>query len=278
MKYLTLKEMQQVSYELLMEFDRVCKDNDLRYDLCGGTLLGAIRHQGFIPWDDDIDISMPRPDYERLLALYRENQLDLAHGRSVVSCRDNTFPRHYARYVRHDVKRDSFYADDSDCQYIGIDIFPMDGVPSDEGTFGRQVAHIEKLRRLLLLSTSRPGTSSRGHAIALLKNLVRPIAKAFGPFRIARRLERICMRVPFEDAAYVGGITGMYGKRERMLKEVMLPQAEFEFEGHFFPSYKNYDIYLTNLYGSYLTLPPEDQRVPHGDKGYWAETESRVGR
>lgn len=272
---LTLQQTQRVYLELLQEFDQVCTQYGLRYDLCGGTMLGAVRHQGFIPWDNDIDVSMPRPDYERLLRLQQEGSLVLPTHRSVVSQRDKTFPRHFARYVRHDVKRVSEMAEDWDCPYIGIDIFPLDGIPTDEKAFARQIKKIRRLRRFLLTSVERAGTSRRGKAAAMIKNLYRPILRAVGCFRFARMLDKECRRVDYETAEYVGIISGMYGLKERWRKADMLPQKQFDFEGLQVFGFANYDIYLTNLYGDYRKLPPVEQQVPHCDAACWVTPEGK---
>ena len=270
---LTLKETQQVYLELLAEFDKVCKAHGLRYDLCGGSMLGAVRHGGYIPWDNDIDLSMPRPDYERLLALKTDGALGLPRHRDLVSERDETFPRHFARYIRHDVKRVSEMAEDWDCPYIGIDIFPLDGIPTDEKAFGRQVKKIRRLRRFLLTSVEKAGTSRRGRAAAMVKNLYRPVLRAIGCFRFSHMLDKECQRVDYETAEYVGIISGMYGLKERWRKADMLPQKQFDFEGLQVPGFANYDIYLTNLYGDYMKLPPKDKQVPHCDEACRVELE-----
>ncbi|EHF01303.1 hypothetical protein HMPREF1008_01783 [Olsenella sp. oral taxon 809 str. F0356] len=266
---LTIDEIHSVGRTLLAEFDSLCRSHDLRYDIVGGTLLGAVRHHGFIPWDDDVDVSMPRPDYERLLVLCLEGKASLPAKRSVVSLRDETFPRHYARYVSHAVLRDARYASDDDCPYFGLDIFPHDGVPADDIAFYHQVKHIERLRRILLLSTSRKGMSNRGKKVALAKDMVRPFLKLYGSYRIAKRLDAVCSQLPFETAEFVGGITGMYGLKERWAKADMLPQTSFEFEGLELLGYRNYDKYLSNIYGDYMQLPPEEERLPHPDDFYW---------
>ncbi|WP_062529905.1 phosphorylcholine transferase LicD [Olsenella sp. DNF00959] len=267
---LSIDEIHEACMTLLEEFDALCRSNGLRYDIVGGTLLGAVRHRGFIPWDDDADVSMPRPDYERLLDLCPDFGAKLQPRRRIVSLRDKSFPRHYARYVRTDLLRDARFASDEDCPYFGIDIFPHDGISEDTTEFLRQIKRIERLRRLLLISTSRKGSSSRGKSVALAKDLVRPLLKLYGSYRIASRLNAECSRVPFETAKYVGGIAGMYGLKERWSKEQMLPQTEFDFGRLRLLGYKNYDIYLSNLYGEYMTLPPKDKRVPHFDSFYWA--------
>lgn len=271
MNLLSLEEMQKVNLEMLYEFDKICKDNNLTYSLAGGTLIGAVRHHGFIPWDDDIDINMNRLDYEKLMKLYIENKIELPEHREIISSKNGTFARHFARYIRHDIKRISEYSSDDDCPYIGIEIFVEDGVSSNKLLFNIQILHIKIVRKLLLLSLSKPNVSSRGKSIAFLKNIIRPILKKIGSMRIARHLENICKRVDFEKAKYVAGLNGMYGKKEIWLKEKMMPVVYLDFEDGKFPCYKNYDIYLSNLYGTYMELPPEEKRKPHNDKGYRVE-------
>ncbi len=268
--FLTLGQIQRASLDLLCEFTAICYANSLRYDIIGGSLLGAVRHQGFIPWDDDVDVSMPRPDYERMLGLLLGRQLELPARRGLISDRDETFARHYARYVREDIVRVAKYASDEDCPFLGIDIFPLDGVSGDDRVFADSVRQIEKKRRLLLLSTSKRGASSRGKAVALAKDIVRPFVKRYGSFRIARELDALCSQIPYDEAEFVGVITGMYGTRERWPKERMLPQATYMFEGKPVRGYKNYDEYLGNIYGDYMQLPPMEKRQPHFDRFAWA--------
>lgn len=270
-RLLTLSEMQQVYLELLEEFDALCSTHGLRYDLAGGSLLGAVRHGGFIPWDDDIDVCMPRPDYERLLALKLQGKLALGEKRDVISDRDRTLARHFGRYIRKDVGRLSEMAEEQDCPYIGMDIFPVDGLPKGKRAFRWQCFQIRQLRRFLLTSVEKKGTSRRGAAAARIKDLYRPLLKAIGPYRIAARLDRVCSRVAYEKAEFVGAVAGMYGSRERWSKEKMLPQIRRDFAHLQAPCYENYDIYLSNLYGDYMRLPPQEQQIPHCDSGYWIE-------
>lgn len=265
---LSLQEMQLVYLELLQEFDGICQANGLRYDLAGGSLLGAVRHGGFIPWDNDIDVCMPRPDYERLLKLKAGGELKLPQKRDLIHDRDETFARHFGRYIRKDVMRLADMAEDSDCPYIGMDIFPVDGLPAGKLAFKWQCWRVRQLRRFLLTSVEKPNTSRRGALAAKIKNLYRPVLKKIGPFRIARRLDKVCSRVSFEKAEYVGAITGMYGIRERWPKEDMLPRTRMNFEGIQAWGFANYDIYLSNLYGDYRKLPPKEKQVPHCDSGY----------
>lgn len=265
---LSLQEMQQVYLELLEEFDGVCAAHGLRYDLAGGSLLGAVRHGGFIPWDNDIDVCMPRPDYERMLTLKAKGELKLPGKRDLICDRDDGFARHFGRYIRQDVMRLADMAEDSDCPYIGMDIFPIDGLPKGELAFKWQCWRVRQLRRFLLTSVEKAGTSRRGALAAKIKNLYRPILKKIGPFRIARHLDKVCSRVDYDKAELVGAITGMYGHKERWRKADMLPQTRLKFEHMQANAFANYDIYLSNLYGDYMKLPPADKQIPHCDSGY----------
>ena len=266
-----LKEMQKIYYEMLIEFDALCKKYKLRYELGGGSMLGAARHHGFIPWDDDIDVNMPRTDYEKLLYLYGKGKVKVAEKRGFVSDRDGSFMRHYARYIRKDVGRYAEYSEDDDCPFIGIDIFPIDGVYENPVLFRLQVARVKLLRRMLLISLSKKGKSSRGKGVAVLKDVVRPVLRLIGSRRIARHLDHVCGEVDYRRAKYVAGITGMYGHKEKWLKTDYLPQSTILFGDRKFSCCKNYDMYLTNLYGDYMQLPPAEKQVPHCDPGYWID-------
>ncbi len=271
MEYLSLEEMQKANLEMLKELDLICKENNIKYSLAGGTLLGAIRHKGFIPWDDDIDLNMTRPDYEKLISLYNDKKLKLPNGRDFIFCRNGTFARHFIRYIRYDVKRVAEFARDDDCPYIGIEIFVEDGVYTNNLLFSIQVARIKFVRKMLLLCLSKPNISSRGKSVAVAKNVVRPLLKMIGGMKLACHLENICREVDYQKAEYVAGMNGMYGKKEKWLKKDMEPVCLMPFEDEEFYCYKNYDIYLSNLYGDYMKLPPEDKRIPHNDKGYRVE-------
>jgi lipopolysaccharide cholinephosphotransferase len=257
-----------VYLELLQEFDALCSKHGLRYDLAGGSLLGAVRHGGFIPWDDDIDVCMPRPDFCALLELKAQGQLELPGQRDVISHRDQTLARHFGRYVRHDVRRLADMAEDEDCPYIGMDIFPIDGLPASNLAFRWQCFYVRQLRRFLLTSVEKKGTSRKGALAAKIKDLYRPLLKKIGPYRIAAKLDRVCSRIPFDQAEYVGAIAGMYGSRERWRKDAMLPQTRLPFAHLEAPCFANYHMYLSNLYGEYMQLPPAEQQVPHCDSGY----------
>ena len=273
---LNLAEIHTVFLELLKEITEICDAHNIRYDLCGGTMLGAVRHKGFIPWDDDIDISMPRPDYERFLRMSLNGEIKIRSDRGIISDRDDSLARNFARYIRKDVGRisRSGFSEDNDCPYIGLDIFTVDGMVENNILCAIHLFFVKQIRRLILTSVQKKNTSRKGKFAAKIKNIYRPILKLIGPCRMARISDKLCSMVSYDTAKYVGIVNGMYGRKERWLKTLMLPQKMFQFEDGEYRGYVNADIYLSNLYGrNFMELPSEDKRKPHGSFLYWIEKE-----
>lgn len=257
-RYLSLEELQAVNLGLLRDFDALCKSHDIPYSLCGGTALGAIRHKGFIPWDDDVDVMLLREDYERLLGLKPSLSME---GRDLISCKDKTFARDYARYVHLGYGRRDDQAVPSDCPYHGIDIFPIEYIPDDESLFQQQVRDRRALRQLLLTCAS-PFNTGSSFAKRWMRNLVRPFANAYGKYRIAERAEAVCTRYDDTPQNDIAIVAGEYGTKERWSKEGFFPLIEVPFEGESYPVPHGYDEYLAAIYGDYMQLPPVEKRKP----------------
>ena len=257
MNKLSLTEIQQLSYELLVELDTICKENHIPYVLGGGSLLGAVRHKGFIPWDDDIDIMLLREDYDRLINLDADR---IKRGRRIISRKDHSLARHYGRYIRMDYKKSSEFFLEEDCPWIGVDIFPIDFAPKDDRIFARQVRKIAFYRKIMLLSITKKNTGKTKY-IAMLKNMIRPFAKLYGTYRAIDKITKIsCLFNNSNEKEFVAGYSGMYGLKERWKYNDYIPQIHLKFEDAEFPAPKNYDIYLKNLYGNYMEIPPESKR------------------
>ena len=124
---LTISEIQDHLYIMLKEFDSFCKENDIKYSLSGGSLLGAIRHKGFIPWDDDIDICLSRPDYEKLITIFPK----VFHSNYLLrSIERNNSKYPFARLEKLDIKIEDEYSNAN--QFLFMDIMPVDGLPNDK--------------------------------------------------------------------------------------------------------------------------------------------------
>ncbi|MBD8975121.1 LicD family protein [Veillonella magna] len=265
--FLSQREIKKYELQILLYFQKFCQSNNLRFYLSGGTLLGAIRHKGFIPWDDDIDVCMPRKDYEKLLEMYNNNN-EQYQLRSV-SLGNFTAP--YAKMVDTNTQVESQYTEDENNSHLWVDIFPVDGLPEDLYEVEKIYSKCSLYRQFFVLADAKLGegkSSFRRYA----KYLLKPLAKLYGKTRCVKHIERIAQHYSYENSKYVGAITwGLYGAGERMLKSEFAHTVMVEFEGHQFPTFSCWDSYLKGLYGDYMKLPPVEKRQTHDMKVYIKE-------
>lgn len=271
-KPLATREVQLLELEILKAFDAFANKHSIPYHLAYGTLLGAVRHKGFIPWDDDIDLLVPRPEYERLLDLLEREGLGKRF--SVVSPRNRSesHPYPYAKLllndtVVHEPKLDSEFSRSS----IWIDIFPLDGLPNTKMSRAMTFFWALTLKNLLYTAIVSPKHVSGIRKLAVL--LLGPLTRAIGIGRWVAWTERFATRCSYDEAALVGNLVLTEGRKETIEKEIASKTITLEFEGTSFPAPKHYDEYLTQLYGAYMELPPVEQRKTHlGNRAYLVET------
>ena len=266
MKKIDSDELKRIELNLLIKFDEICKENEFKYFLCGGTLLGAIRHKGFIPWDDDIDVLMPRPDYEKLLKFYKENQVGDIRFVSWKTG-DSIYP--FLKLVNIKTKVKEKYLDDKYATNVWIDIFPLDGMPDNDRIIERKYKKIKFYKMLLMTAYSESGKGATWYA-KRIKQLLIPLCKRMNVTKLCDKLNKIAMEYSIETSPFVGGFLWGYGIQEKMPLE-FLDCVEVEFEGHKFPAPKCWDYYLKKLYGDYMALPPEEERRPHDFEAWWRE-------
>ena len=249
--------------DMLSYFDSFCKENGLRYYLSGGTLLGAVRHHGFIPWDDDVDINMPRPDCEKLNELCADGKL----GDYILNP-PNYDPRYHAYHWK--LFDESILVGKRKGGKLGpkvypifMDIFPIDGLPDTEEA---NVEHYRKIREYkdgadllwnVKMFKGKGIIEKIKHAIATWK------AQKNGRKYYFDKVINHAKSISFDDSEYIGVMmTNVHTTEERVKKSEYLPQIEVEFEGKKFPGPANYDTYLTQLYGPhYNELPPVYERI-----------------
>ncbi len=267
MKKLDIKSIRECEMNILLKFDAFCLEKNLTYYLAGGSLLGAIRHKGFIPWDDDIDVCMPRKDYLEFINTF-DGWDDNLQVRSNLK---NNFGAPFSKIVDLRTKIDTKYTVNDIDTNLWIDVFPVDGLPEN-------IVEVEKIytdcsfyRRMLLLTGAKLG---EGKTLfnKYAKYLLKPIANLYGKQRCIDNIERIAARYPYEKCNYVGIVTwGLYGAGERMLKSEFERAVEVEFEGYKFPAFSCWDSYLRGLYGEYMKLPPIEKRKTHDMVAYLIE-------
>lgn len=248
-----VEELKQIQLDILNFVDVFCKKNNLRYFLAYGTLLGAVRHKGYIPWDDDIDILMFREDYEKFVMTFKDSRY------KVFATEVNPkYPYPFAKvgdtktYFEEEIK-------DVIDTGVNIDVFPLDYLPEDK------VQSITKRRNILQkiwIAKRLPRLKRRG----FLKNAVLAISQsllAVFPVRfIVKKMEDNAQKYNLKESSVCGNIAYGYDPDvypSSDFKEVI----ELPFEQYMFPCPKEYDNVLTVMYGDYMKLPPKEKQVSH---------------
>lgn len=248
-----LKRYQSVLLEVLIEFDRVCRDSGVFYSLDSGTLIGAIRHQGFIPWDDDIDVIMTRENYEKFI----RNRSKLSDRFDVISLdTNNSFTAPLAKM--YDKKTKLIETGHRDQIEIGayIDLFVLDYVPNS--LLGRNIMYLKAYicRRIWGFSIYKPRTPLKMEKWA---------REFFFRHHIGRKasmyLEKTARKQKRSNYLCRIMYTNNY-KIDTFNSEIADQYIEVDFEGRKFWSFKEYHYILTQMYGDYMQLPPESERVP----------------
>lgn len=262
MKKLSERDVQLGELEILKYFASLCEKLGLRYCLMYGTLLGAVRHQGFIPWDDDVDVAMPRPDYEKLLAYLREHEEEI-HPLKLMHYKTN--PQYIYPISRLCDTR--YYVDYEDTTEYGlglfIDIYPLDGCGSTERKHNALLRKHQFLGDILDIA-GRTGfqKSNKSPLITPVKYLLYRYAKLRGARHFAQLLDNSARKNPYETSALVNctvwGIV-KYGVPRSMFEDTILMQ----FEDAQFRVPRDYDTLLRKHYGDYMQLPPEEKRIGH---------------
>lgn len=247
----TVKEVQKICLEILKFFDKLCRENNLTYFLCGGTLLGAIRHNGFIPWDDDVDVCMPRNDFDRMIEImngYSDRYRLLYPGCS------NDYYYTFGKIVDNStILRECGY---SRIQGLGvyIDIFPLDGLPDDNK---RQKHFIEAVQTRSMINSFAIKNPSlmleRRMYLCKMQNQLKELSKKYDFYSSPKSFINHgsdCTRTICDRKAYGEG-------------------EECFFEGCSFRIPRDSDAILTNAYGNYMELPPEDKRISNHNFDAW---------
>jgi len=265
MKEITIDEAKKLQLEILKKVSAFCDENNIRYFIYYGTYLGAIRHGGFIPWDDDIDICMPRPDYDRFMDIFKAPDLAVFTWR-----KDNKILVPFSKV--YDTRTELHENGDFGEKYgVNIDIFPVDGLPSGEGKLKNRVKYMKFCWGMQVGATIDDYSKRRKSKQIQIKLMKAFYAIFHCKHYLAGRTIVHAKKYDFDKSDKVAVLVWGYGMREVNNKSDILPLRKIKFEdGEFWAPHN--DMPLKNAFGDYMQLPPEDQRkYKHLPKMNWKE-------
>ena len=267
-------ELHEIELGALKAFVKLCNAYELRYYAIGGTLLGAVRHKGFIPWDDDVDVAMPRKDYDRLIELVKsgEAQEVLGEDYRIGSWQtDKEFKSYFAKLYATKVEIEEQLLEETTVRkgYL-IDIIPLDGTPDDE--FARKVYYGKAMGLRFLCGTANVNTGIRTSRSKWEQTVLR-VVRALRLYRfidvrkVYQCMDRLFMAQDAEHADYAGTLTGAYKTREIVPREYFGESYDeytlWEFEGMLLRGPKRCEEYLSHIFGDYRKLPAPEERKIH---------------
>ncbi|HFI0408423.1 TPA: phosphorylcholine transferase LicD [Streptococcus suis] len=263
----TIKIIQRIELDLLREFIRVCELNNLRYFILGGTLLGAVRHNGFIPWDDDIDVGMPREDFEKLKSLSQDvfqNPYYCIHDEN-----DSNYTKAFMKLQDQRTSIIMTYSNERKPERIWIDIFPIDGMPARK--ISRKIHEFRYLYSRMMVQLSqfdRIVNQSKKNRPAI-ENIIIRIAKIINFQKLLSYEKRhkaynnILAKYNISEE-YAGNLSGAYKLKEVVPSNYFGKGVKLNFAGIDVNAPEKYKDYLTAIYGkNFMQLPPVDDRLPH---------------
>lgn len=253
----TLKKLQEVEYQILVDIDAYCRSNNIKYSLYAGTMLGAVRHGGFIPWDDDVDVAMTRTEYTKFCNCIQEKPMvgyhfyNYENDRNSINCHGK---------VR---KERTLLLQEGEIETVGdhgiwVDIFPLDKIPLTE----RHSSETAKIGRDLVFLTRANGQRTNEN---VKRKIIRKFLKLIpGRFermkRNAERLRELDKKIT-DNYEWASMSTLENIEKIRFPKEMLESYSALSFNGTDFMSFADYKGMLTLIYGDYMQLPPESKRV-----------------
>lgn len=265
MKELNLAELQEVQLNILKNVDKFCSENNVQYSLSFGTLLGAVRHKGYIPWDDDIDIMMPRPHYDKFINEFN----NFSHTYKVKSrTTDLKFPFTFAKVEDTTTKLD----EKTDLSFdigVNIDVFPVEGVPNKISLLKWHLFRIYLLKSVLTVKKIKIDFSTRSRVkntiLLMLKGLFKPISYVW----ILNKINNLLLKYDYSKSDYVMIASDTEKACQRMERKDFKEYTSLYFEDCAFNAISNHHKFLKLIYGDYMQPPPlEDQLTHHDYRAY----------
>lgn len=265
MKY-TLEDIHNIDLDLVKQFVKICDEFNFKYYIIGGTLLGAIRHKGFIPWDDDMDIAMPREDFERFLNVANN---ELPSNMKLITFRNQESYRYYLpRIVDLNTEIvEKRYVDSGEKSNLFIDIFPIDGTPNNK--LLRKLYYFRILYNRLMVSWYYIDTIDPSRKRNLIEKIlivagkILPTKIIINPKKHLEKIDSLMKKNKIESSKYIGTIMGAYRTREIVPRSYFGMPTKYDFEDMQLTGPQQYNEYLTHMYGDYMKIPKDISTNSH---------------
>ena len=265
MRKLSLEEIHDEQFKILDETIKYLDRNNITYYLVYGTLLGAVRHEGFIPWDDDVDIALPRPDFERLIELSKNNPI--SDHLEVIDFSLGNSKRPISKVINKNISVKSLSKED---KYLWIDLFVIDGLPDKDEDIIKLYKKQDFYKGLIYLKTNSFKNilnEKKSLKNRLLKIFLKPIAMLIPISFSSKKIIKLGKEYDFETSKNIGIFIWGIGICEKLSKDY-LDICKVKFNGKKFNAYKKYNDYLKQMYGDYMKLPSIEKRKNHSVEAY----------
>lgn len=258
----SLRKLQLEELKILKKLIGICNKNNIKYYILGGTFLGAVRHKGFIPWDDDIDIGMPRNDYEKFIELFSKYEKEDFKLEKVKH-------KYFIRVVNKNILVKLNMGMEAEITGAWIDIFPLDGMPSN---FFKKRIHMFKIlfwRAMFQFANFSVAVNIKNNKRPIYEKILIDVGRILKledilkNFDVEKRLDKCLKKYNYENSEFVGNFMGAYKFKEMFPKEIYDEINEYAFEEIKLIAPKDYDFVLKQLYGDYMKLPSVEERNKH---------------
>ena len=261
MKQLTIEETQKDTLKILLKVDSICEKLNIQYWGMYGTLIGAIRHKGFIPWDDDLDVCMKRNDYNKLLTFFYKNNNEY-NGLYLDNIKTSDTCAFYITRICDKEHELNFY-NTNHKSGLFVDIYPFDGMGNDKKFWVEKKKKIYHLQKMMAMSNYQK-SFGKNRVNSILNAPLKEIAHLKGAKYYFDKMDKLSQTFSWDESKYVG-LPGWGEELWFLPKDCFETTIKVPFEDTFLPIPQGYDAILTELYGDYMKLPPEEKRKPQHD-------------
>ena len=262
-KYLTLEEIQNEELKMLAETISFFDNKKFNYYIWAGTFLGAVRHKGFIPWDDDVDLAMTRPEYNKFIEYLKNNGNKIANNLEVIGYELDNYDLPFLKIINTDIMVEEEEQAD---KYLWIDIFPLDGTPQNNNKYYKRVQFFNKILKLKRQQKLHQRLYASSLLKKIVKNAIMNILRLWKYDNYLKFYQKYCTKYDYYKSKYIHNNVWSDSPETYPIKE--LKNREYTFNGLKVNGIYDYDSLLTGGYGDYMVIPPVDKRKTHNFKAW----------